>query len=183
MHVQNSKTNTFWKIFLRIMLLIFVVTTAWNFFTWGYYEYTWSKFCKEQSEAQQAGYENPYYICNREENVTLNGTDYVHFRAYRSAFLDDCYKEELLIPSNLTYIDKVPTQKEGLVIFAKEVSSYKTKQGDYYTIVNIYSVCDYGLARSKRFMDIAVMATVTAVFVEIVMAILFLIHKIRQKAQ
>lgn len=183
MQMQNSKTTTFWKTFLRIMLLIFVITAAWDFFTWSYYNYMWSKFCEEQTEAQQAGYENSYYICNREENVTLNGKDYVHFRAYRSAFLDSDYEEDLLVPSDLAYTDKVPTQKENLVIFANEVSSCDDKQGKYYTIINIYSVCDYGLTRAEHFIDIAVIATVVTVFVEIVMAIVFLIHKIRQKAR
>lgn len=163
------------------MLLIFIVTAAFDIFIWGNYNYTWNKFCEEQTEAQTAGYKNTYFICNRAGNVRLNETDYVHFHAYRSAFLDGDYQEELLIPSNLTYLDKVPEQNNNLVLFAKPVSSYDNNQGTSYTIIQIYSVCDYSLTRSENLIAIAVIATIIAGFVEIVMALIFIIHKIRRR--
>ena len=179
MHVQNSKKKTSWKKFLHIMLLIFVSTVALDVFTLGYYNYAWNKFCEEQTEAQKAGYENSYYICNREKSITLNGVDYIHFHAHHSAFLDGDYEEDLLMPSNLSYLDKASAQNDGLVLFANEVSAYNGKNGEYYTIVNIYSVCDYALTKSNRLIAIVVSSTLIAGFVEIVMALIFAIHKIR----
>ena len=161
------------------MFLVFVITVALDVFTLGYYNYAWNKFCEEETEARQAGYENSYYICNREKNITLNGVDYIHFYAHRSAFLDGAYEEELLMPSNLNYLDKASAQNDGLVLFANEVSAYNGKKREDYTIVNIYSVCDYALAKSNRLIAIAVNSTLIAGFVEIVMALIFAIHKIR----
>ena len=164
-------------------LFIFVSVVTFNIFAWYNYNHTWSKFCEEENEAEKAGYNNAYYVCNREKNITLNDIEYVHFYAYRSAFLDDSYQEDLLMPGNLTYLDKVPSQDDGLVIFAKKVSSYDDSQGKSYTIVNIYSVCDYGLTRSNDLIKIAVITTIIAAFAEIVMGIILLVHKILEKAR
>lgn len=158
------------------MLFIFIAAATFDIFTWGSYNYTWNKFCEEQTEAQKAGFENTYFICNRAENVRLDGTDYVHFHAYRSAFLDGAYQEELLMPSNLTYLDKAPAQNSNLVLFAKEISYYDDNQGKSYTIVKIYSVCDYSLTGSENLIDIAVIATIIAGFAEIIMVLIFVIH-------
>ncbi len=108
-------------------------------------------------------------------------TDYVHFRAYRSAFLDGAYEEELLMPSNLPYLDKTPDQKDELILFANKVSFFDGGPGEDYTIINIYSVCDYALNRTENLFTMAFLTTVIAIFVEIVMALIFVIHKIRRK--
>lgn len=159
------------------MFLVFIITIALDVFTLGYYKYAWNKFCEEETEARQAGYENSYYICSREKNITLNGVDYIRFHAHRSAFLDGDYEEELLMPRNLNYLDKASVQNERLVLFANEVSAYNGKNGEDYTIVNIYSVCDYAMTKSNRLIAIAANITLLAGFLEIVMALIFAIHK------
>ncbi len=179
MHYPNFKT--FWKIFLCIMFLIFFVIAVLNIFAWSNYSHTWSRFCSEQAKAKKEGYEKSFFICNREENITLNGENYIHFHAYRPAFLDGAYEEELLMPTSLTYLDKVPAQRDRLVIFAKEVSNFDMGQGEKYKIISIYSVCDYALLKSKKFISIALNVTVIAGGLDITMVFIFVIHRTRRK--
>ncbi len=179
MHFKKSKN--FWKKFWGIMVIIFVVAAALNIFAWGSYNYAWSRFREEEVEADKAGYEESYFVCSREENVIVNGEDYVHFHAHRSAFLDGDYDEELLMPSALTYLDKAPAQQDGLVLFAKEVSSLETEQGEDYTVIHIYSLCEYALTKREHLISIAFIVAVIAGFVEIVLVFIFAIHKFRRK--
>lgn len=176
-------SKAFWKTPLCIMAFIFLAVTVLNIFAWSNYGYMWNGFCSEQAKARKLGYEKSFFICSREENISLNGENYVHFHAYHPAFLDGAYEEELLMPSSFTYLDKVPEQQDGLVIFAKEVSSFDVNQGENYKIINIYSVCDYALAKSKKFIRIVLNVTIISGVLEILLVFILAIHRIRRKKQ
>ena len=87
------------------------------------------------------------------------------------------------MPSSFTYLDKVPEQQDGLVIFAKEVSSFDVNQGENYKIINIYSVCDYALAKSKKFIRIVLNVTIISGVLEILLVFILAIYRIRRKKQ
>ena len=110
--------------------------------------------------------------------MIINGITYHHFQAYRKAILDGDYREDILVKSNASYIDKVPNQKEGLVIFATKMSYYTDEEkGMHYTIVALYSVCQYTGDVATRWVIRVILVTAMGVLIEFIMALVLLLHK------
>lgn len=176
--MKSKNHQTFWKYFFRIIVLIFLAVAALDVTVWAWYEHIWHQFYKESTAAESAGYDEEYSICSREEEILFDGEVYTHFHAYRPMILDGAYHEDLLVKSDSQYLDKAPGQDEDLLLFAKEVSSYNDLHGTSYTFIEIYSVCDYTLDDMRQWPFIAILVTILAGFIEVILVIIFIIHKI-----
>ena len=176
--MKSKNHQTFWKYFFRVIVFIFATVAAFDVIVFTWHEYNWHLFYEELDAAEAAGYDEEYSVCSREEDILFDGKVYTHFHAYRSMILDGDYHEDLLVKSDSQYLDKVPDQDGDLIIFAKEVSSYHDLDGTSYTFIEIYSICDYTMDDAGRWPVIAILVTVLAVFIEVILVIIFIIHKI-----
>lgn len=163
----------------RIMLLIVIAIVIFDATVWMQYQYHWNKLQNEAGKAKAAGYEKEYSICSRENSVTLDGIEFDCFHAFRSMPLDGNYNEMLLVEKSHLYMDKVPREKEGLVIFAKPVSYYEDNHGASYTILDIYSVCKYSMKASEHWVRIAFLATITGGMSEILLLLVLAVAVMR----
>lgn len=136
------------------------------------------RYMIEAHEAKQAGYEEAYTVCSREENVVIDGIEYLHFHAFRQVMIDGNYSEHLLASKDKAFLDKAIGQDEQLIVFGKRKGSCEVDQGDYYTMIEIYSVCNYELGKADDTLFDSIRCEVVSILIELVLGILLIISMI-----
>lgn len=161
------------------MLVVFIIVVSFDLLAIIMHNIRWSNYCSEQREANDAGYENEYTICSKENNVLINGVEYMYFHAHRDAILDGDYNEDILVRYNSEYLDKTSGRTEELILFGNKLSTYNDIAGTRYTIIELYSICDY-ITGDNTFFGFfnALIVTALGFVFEIALILVYVIHKI-----
>lgn len=169
----------FWKIYKLIMLFVIIAVVVFDVTASVVHNHFWNEYYLERKEAVEAGYDKEYTVCSREENVVLDSVEYLHFHAFRPMVIDGSYNEELLVRCDSEYLDKAPNKTEGLILFGKKESFYNDLRGTSYTLIELYSVCDYPLNYDAKVFGFfnAVIVTCFGIILEIILIFTFVALK------
>lgn len=166
--------------FYVVIAMIVVAVVAYIVHVIKRYDYSqrFDRYRAEAHEAKQAGYEQEYAVCSREENVIIDGIEYLHFHAFRKVMIDGNYSEHLLASKDKAFLDKAIGQDEQLIVFGKRNGFYDVKQGKHYTMIEIYSVCNYDLGKADSTLFDSIRCEVISILIELVLGILLIISMI-----
>lgn len=138
--MEKKKISKPWKIFGYVILTISVLLVIFDITVWAVYKVQRNKYTHNSREARAAGYYDSYDICTRQDNLVIDGKEYVFFEAHREVILDGDYYENLIVSVEDEYIDKYPDEKGNLKIYAKELGFVYDSEQERYTIIDIYKI-------------------------------------------
>lgn len=161
------------------MMVVFIIVVSFDMIAIIMHNIRWSDYCSELMEAKDAGYEKEYTICSRENNVVINGVEYMYFHAHRDAYLDGDYDEDILVKYNSEYLDKTSGGTEELILFGNKLSTYSDTDGTSYIIIELYSICDH-ITGDNTFFGFfnALIVTTIGFVIELALILVYVIHKI-----
>lgn len=138
--MEKKKISKPWKIFGYVILILLAVLVIFDITIWIVYKVHWNKYTQTLNDARAAGYYDSYDICTRQDNLIVDGKEYVFFEAHREVILDGDYYENLIVSVEDEYIDKYPDEKGNLKIYAKELGFVYDSKQERYTIIDIYMI-------------------------------------------
>lgn len=165
-----------WKRFGMIIVVAAILLAIFDIAVLIHREIKWNEYVAVSQEAKKAGYTEDYTICTRQENVVIDGREYLCFNAHRHMILDGDYDENLLVSKEDQFEDMVPDEKENLEIFAKEIKRVKGDDGQDYTLIEVYRIDRCRPDFSGDWFWRALLITVIVMPVVCVSGIIWLIH-------
>ena len=138
--MEKKKISKSWKVFGDVILIVLVLLVIFDITVWAVYKVQRNKYTHTLRQAREAGYYDSYDVCTRQDNLIIDGKEYVFFEAHREVILDGDYYENLIVSVEDEYIDKYPDEKGNLEIYAKELGFVYDSGQERYTIIDIYMI-------------------------------------------
>ena len=166
-----SKTG---KLLLVSIVAISVISGIFLLVCKGVNKKIFSEQKEAAGEAEAAGYDESFFVCERKENLTLNGISYIHFDEDRSSFVDGSIHKDLLMEEKAGYKDDTGGKTKDLIIYGRvkeEVLSGDVK----YKVIEPYKIAVY-----KPGIDMWAVGGIMAlaVMVQIVLATVLVVYVI-----
>lgn len=185
--MEKKKISKSWKVFGYVILIVLALLVIFDITVWAVYKVQRSKYTHALREAREAGYYDSYDVCTRQDDLIIDGKEYVFFEAHREVILDGDYYENLLVSVEDEYIDKYPDEKGNLEIYAKELGFVYDSGQECYTVIDIYMI---DLCREQISSDLcwrALFVTIIAGPIILIAGLVWLIglivHKKRNKIE
>lgn len=183
--MEKKKISKPWKIFGYVILTILAVLVIFDITVWAVYKVQRNKYTHTLREAREAGYYDSYDVCTRQDNLIIDGKEYVFFEAHREVILDGDYYENLIVPIDDEYIDKYPDEKGNLKIYAKELGFVYDSEQERYTVIDIYMIdlCREHISSTWcwRALFVTIIVGSIILIAGLVWLIGFIVHKKRNK--
>ena len=166
-----------WKVFGIIILALTAALILFDMTVWIVYKIESNQRREIFFEAREAGYPNCYTICERQENIVIDGNEYLVFHAHRPVIIDGDYHEDLVASPDDEFEDLCPDENENLELWAKELDYVRDESTqNSYTYIDLYRVSRHEVGIAGDWCWRAIGVTILVVPVIFVTGLVWLIH-------
>ncbi|MBR3635101.1 MAG: hypothetical protein IKN47_02800 [Lachnospiraceae bacterium] len=179
--MKPLKESIFFKVLIILIILIAAVFLIYLNHCTKLDREAAAKNAREYNEAVNAGYDEMYTVCSKEDTVTIEGVTYQRFTVLKKALIGEGASREILFLPGSVYIDESYGNTQGLAIYARSVTtdsetgeSMRHLPGNYI-VVEPYKVAVYNTRTSVIGL---VVAMAVAGYVELLLIIVLITYVI-----